>query len=36
MVVRAQPDALELTDEVRPPEPKAVPRAPARTSPAPR
>jgi hypothetical protein len=34
MVVRAQPDALELTDEVRPPEPKAVPRAAAKTSPA--
>ena len=34
MVVRTEPDALELTQEVRPPEPKAVPRAAAKTSPA--
>jgi len=34
MVVRAQPDALELTEEVRPPEPKTVPRGAAKTSPA--
>jgi hypothetical protein len=34
MVVHAQPDALELTEEVRPPEPKAAPRAPVKSSPA--
>src|SRR5438876_325118 len=34
MVVRARPDGLELTEEVRPPEPKAVPRGAAKTSPA--
>jgi len=35
MVVRAQPDALELTQEVRPPEPKAAPRpAAGKSSPA--
>ena len=36
MVVRAQPDALELTQEVRPPDPKAAARPNARTSPDPR
>jgi hypothetical protein len=36
MVVRAQPDALELTQEVRPPDPKAAARPATRTSPAPR
>jgi cell shape-determining protein MreC len=34
MVVRAQPDTLELTQEVRPPEPKAAPRPAGKSSPA--
>jgi cell shape-determining protein MreC len=33
MVVRAQPDTLELTQEVRPPDPKAAPRAAGKSSP---